>query len=98
MQVATVNLGEQALVFSGVTELHIPREQLWGASVAINAVRETGPERFEVELQSGDVLRVHAASWNFGEVSAAGSALTIHCIGPALTTLAGPLNSDIGRL
>ncbi len=70
MQVATVDLGEQALVFSGVTELHIPREQPWGPSVSINAVRESGPDRFEVELQSGDVLRVHAAGWKFGAVGA----------------------------
>lgn len=55
--------GAQELVFSGVTELHLPRQLPWGPSVSINAARDCGSNRFEVELQSGDVLRLQAASW-----------------------------------
>lgn len=71
LQLATVDLGERALVFSDVTEVHIPKEQPWGPSVSIDAAREPSPNRFEVELQSGDVLRVQAAGWAFGPVGAA---------------------------
>jgi hypothetical protein len=70
MQVTTVDIGEQVLAFSGVTELHIPKKHPWGKSVSINGAREVGPNRFEVELQSGDVLRVQAAGWEFGAASA----------------------------
>lgn len=61
LHVAAGDLGERALVFSGVTELHIPKAQPWGPSVSINAARESGPNWLEVELQSGDVLR--AGNW-----------------------------------
>lgn len=71
LHLATVDLGERALVFTDVTEVHIPKEQPWGPSASINAAREAGPNRFEVELQSGDVLRVQAAGWAFGPVGAA---------------------------
>lgn len=63
LRLLTNGHGAQALVFSGVTELHLPRQQPWGPSVSINAARECGANKFEVELQSGDVLRLQAASW-----------------------------------
>lgn len=71
LELATVELGERVLVFSGVTEVQIPKEQPWGPSVSINAVREPSPNRFEIELQSGDVLQVQAGGWAFGPVGAA---------------------------
>lgn len=70
LHVQTSCHGAQELVFSGVTELHLPRQQPWGPSVSINAARECGSNKFEVELQSGDVLRLQAASWKvFAEVA-----------------------------
>jgi hypothetical protein len=70
LHVQTSGHGAQELVFSGVTELHLPRQQPWGPSVSINAARECGSNKFEVELQSGDVLRLQAASWKvFADVA-----------------------------
>lgn len=57
--------GEQQLVFTGVTELNVPKEQPWGPSVSINSARECGLNRFEIELQSGDVVRLQASGWTF---------------------------------
>lgn len=67
LQLSTTEDGERFLVFSGVTDLHIPKEQPWGPSVSINAGRQVGLNRFEIELQSGDVLRVQAKEWKFFE-------------------------------
>ena len=53
------------LVFGGFTELVAPRVQPWGPSSLINCVLEEGPGRFQVELQSGDVLRINAATWTY---------------------------------
>lgn len=64
LNVVTVE-GEQQLVFTDVTGLNIPKEQPWGPSVSINAARECGLNRFEIELQSGDVLRLKASGWKF---------------------------------
>jgi hypothetical protein len=64
LNVVTVD-SEQQLVFTGVTELNVPKEQPWGPSVSINSARESGPNKFEVELQSGDVLRLQASGWTF---------------------------------
>jgi len=63
LQLETGDRGEVALVFSGVTEANLPRNQPWGPSTLINAMRKLGHDAFEVELQSGDVLRMHAAAW-----------------------------------
>ena len=60
-----VDLAQHVLVFSGVTELHVPCRQPWGPSGAILGVHEVQTGTFEIELQSGDVLRIAAASWEF---------------------------------
>ena len=53
------------LIFEGFTALHFPNERPWGPSCSINAVRQPSPQDFEIELQSGDVLRVKASQWSF---------------------------------
>src|SRR4051812_16000640 len=53
------------LVFEGFTALEFPRHAPWGPSVSINCVREPQPGTFEIELQSGDVLRIAAACWSY---------------------------------
>lgn len=55
------------LKFSGVYELIVPRREPWGPSVSVNSSREVGGNIFEIELQSGDILRVSADSWLFNE-------------------------------
>ena len=66
LELATVEFGVRELVFSGVTELHAPRLLPWGPSVSVNATRQQGAGTFEVELQSGDTLKVQASGWQFG--------------------------------
>ncbi len=56
------HLGQCALTFSSVSNLAIPRRQRWGPSRSINAMVENGKGRFEIEMQSGDVLRIDAGS------------------------------------
>jgi hypothetical protein len=53
------------LIFTGVSELHVPRHYPWGPSVSVNAVRRVKDHTFEVEVQSGDILRIEATAWSF---------------------------------
>lgn len=66
-KVGPVGIGAHVIVFSGVRHLDIPREQLWGPSRSINVVREQDGV-YEIELQSGDVLRIAANAWEFHAV------------------------------
>jgi hypothetical protein len=54
---------EQIVVAEGVKELRIPHENQWGPSVSVNEVPDIqrlpgGEERLQIEMQSGDVIRV----------------------------------------
>lgn len=60
----TTQHGSAELVFSGVTHVDVPMEQPWGPSASINAQRAT-PGAFEIEMQSGDLVRINAASFRF---------------------------------
>lgn len=53
------------LVFEGFTMLEFPRNEPWGPSNSINAVRQLEPTLFEIELQSGDLLQIKASNWNY---------------------------------
>lgn len=64
LNVMTVD-GERQLVFTGVSELNVDKQQPWGPSASINAARKCGLNRFEIELQSGDVMRLQASGWTF---------------------------------
>jgi hypothetical protein len=61
--------GIVSLVAEGVVDLHVPRMNPWGPSVHVNEVREraTAERRrtLEIEMQSGDVITVTAASFAF---------------------------------
>ena len=59
------------LIFTGVSELHVPRHNSWGPSVSVNAVRKVQDNRFEIEVQSGDVLQIEATAWSFNAESTA---------------------------
>ena len=61
--------GSIPLVAEGVAELHMPRRNDWGPSVSVNKVK--GPsatngdlQTLEVEMQSGDCIRIVAASFH----------------------------------
>ena|SRR5437667_12871034 len=65
LRVYPVGLDAHWLDFEGFTLLELPRQEPWGPSVSINTVREPKPGCFEIELQSGDVLRIAAVSWSY---------------------------------
>ena len=61
--------GEDEIRASGALEIHIPRALPWGPSVSINAV--TGPtvvknglSALDIEMQSGDTIKIVARSFN----------------------------------
>ena len=56
----------------GVIDLHVPQRKEWGPSVSVNEVRgpiaePRGKQVLEIEMQSGDVIRIVASSFNFPE-------------------------------
>jgi hypothetical protein len=66
----TYQAGVLSLVAEGVVDLHVPRMSPWGPSIHVNEVRQPpgrpGKRRkLEIEMQSGDVLTVTAASFVF---------------------------------
>jgi hypothetical protein len=65
LELSSFEAPECELIFTDVSELHVPRHYPWGPSVSVNAVRRIRDSTFEVELQSGDVLRIEASAWSF---------------------------------
>jgi hypothetical protein len=63
VRVSRVAGEDETLIFSGVRELNAPRQNPWGPSESINQFREIGEGQFEIEMQSGDVLKIVASSW-----------------------------------
>jgi hypothetical protein len=55
------------LVFYGVTNIEIPHYAPWGKSTCINAVRFE-ENRFQIEMQTGDILSIEASSYEFQEL------------------------------
>ena len=60
---------ENEILASGALEIHIPRALPWGRSVSINAVAgptivENGLSSLDIEMQSGDTIKIVARSFN----------------------------------
>lgn len=53
------------LTFTGVGSLELSRNFPWGRSSSVNSIRQTAEDRFDIEMQSGDVVGIRAASWSF---------------------------------
>lgn len=53
------------LVFEGFTSIELPRRESWGPSSSVKSSAELETGQFEIELQSGDTLRIEAAHWSF---------------------------------
>jgi len=51
-----------SIMFQGVTNFVVPREQPWGPSVCVNEFRHDPDGNVEIEMQSGDVIKLHAES------------------------------------
>ena len=70
LKVHPVGATSHVLVFEGFTALDFPKQEPWGPSSSINVVREPQQGCYEIEMQSGDILRVQAPHWCYrAEVS-----------------------------
>jgi hypothetical protein len=70
-------LNSAKLTAHGVCELHVPRLNDWGPSVSVNEVfgpsdGASGRRELEVEMQSGDRIRIVAASFDFPQAADTG--------------------------
>ena len=55
-------LGRCALKFSAVSQLTLPRRQGWGRSVSINSFSMLSSGHYEIEMQSGDLIKIEATN------------------------------------
>ena len=66
--------GRIELYADDVSTLQVPRALPWGASSSVNEVKQSTPSsrkaRIEIEVQSGDVIVVEAASFQWSEGAA----------------------------
>lgn len=53
------------LTWTAVREVRIPMLSPWGPSVSINSQSRAGASRFQIEVQSGDVIMIEAESGRF---------------------------------
>lgn len=53
-------LGRCVLTFSEVSHLTLPRKQSWGRSVSIKSFSVPSSGQYEIEMQSGDLIRIEA--------------------------------------
>lgn len=60
-----VGMEPHLLTFEGFLNIELPRRESWGPSSSVNAIRQAQDGHFEIELQSGDVLRIEAPHWAF---------------------------------
>lgn len=64
---------DRKLVAEDVSQLLVPRHLPWGRSVSINGVQvadvsDRGCNSMEIEMQSGDIIRIEAARFKSVEV------------------------------
>jgi hypothetical protein len=89
---------EFTLVFSGVAGVNAPRNQPWGPSASVNALRQPSTFQYEIEMQSGDVLVIEAKAFSAGVEPLARSALTAPSRGrphAGFAHLRPPLTSNV---
>lgn len=60
MTVGHSQLSDCILTFTGVTNLTLPRTQPWGRSQSINSASERDKGQYEIEMQSGDLIKIDA--------------------------------------
>ena len=65
LRLRPVGLPVHLLVFERFTHLEFPRREVWGPSSSINTLMQAQEGIFEIELQSGDTIRVAAPYWSF---------------------------------
>jgi hypothetical protein len=57
------------LTFWNISAVNIPANQPWGPSVSINKTVTKDGGKYEIEMQSGDVLRITASNITFDPVA-----------------------------
>ncbi|KUM40130.1 hypothetical protein [Pseudomonas sp. EpS/L25] len=60
MNIEHGTLGKCVLTFSAVSYLTLPRKQSWGRSVSINSFSVSSSGQYEIEMQSGDLIKIEA--------------------------------------
>jgi hypothetical protein len=70
LEFGTDRLRSEKLIAHGVSELHVPRLNEWGRSISVNKLlgpsdSVLGPRALEIEMQSGDRIRIVATSFDF---------------------------------
>jgi hypothetical protein len=65
LRLRPVSLPSHLLVFDGFTNIELPRRESWGPSSSVNSLAQPREGLFEIELQSGDTIRIEAAHWAF---------------------------------
>lgn len=65
LRLSPVGLPEYLLVFERFTHIEFPRRESWGRSPSINSLAQPHEGLFEIELQSGDTIRIMASYWSF---------------------------------
>jgi hypothetical protein len=60
--------GQQSILASSVVDLHVPQLNEWGPSASVNEIKGPSPtpdghQSIEVEMQSGDSIKVTAFSF-----------------------------------
>ncbi|MFC3627342.1 hypothetical protein ACFOKJ_14585 [Vogesella amnigena] len=62
LHLQTTSHGQGSLLFLALRSIHIPYYQPWGPSVSINSCAQPATGKWEIEMQSGDVLQIAADS------------------------------------
>lgn len=70
MTVRHGQLSDCTLTFTGVSSLTLPRTQPWGPSQSINSACERNMGQYEIELQSGDLIKIDASDACFSSPAA----------------------------
>lgn len=65
LRLTPVGLPFHLLVFEGFTHIELPRRESWGPSSWVNSLAQPHDGQFEIELQSGDTIRIEASRWDF---------------------------------
>ena len=72
MAVGHSQLSECTLTFTGVSNLILPRTQPWGRSQSINSASERNKGQYEIEMQSGDLIKIDASTVNLTPLAIVG--------------------------
>ena len=65
LRLRPVGLPSHLLVFQGFMNIEFSRREVWGPSSSVNSLVQPQEGLFEIELQSGDTIRIEASHWAF---------------------------------